>query len=259
MESIYNFSPIEILGFALVLLRVSAFVVTMPVIGTPNVPNQVKILLALTLTIIIFPTIGWKQLNYDFETFAIIPHAIKEVFVGLTFGFLTRVFFMTIMMAGQIMSVSVGISAAQLYNPMLDEAMSPFDQFYSIVATLFFLAISGHHLLINGLVETYNMIAISKMSIDLTALGGVAGLATTATKMAVQISAPIMISILMINVAMALIGRAVPQINILMTSLPVTTLAGLLVMMITMPLLFSEFGDLLGMTTSQVFDLMRKF
>lgn len=255
----YNFSPIEILGFALVLIRVSAFVVAMPVIGTPNVPTQVKILLALSLAIVIFPTVGWQKLNYDFDTFAIIPHAVKEAFIGLTFGFLSRAFFMAIMMAGQIMSISVGISAAQLYNPMLDEALSPFDQFYSIVGTLFFLTINGHHFLINGLVETYSMISLASSSLNLAAVGGVAGIATTATEMAVQISAPILVAILMLNIAMALIGRAVPQINILMTSLPITTLGGLAVVFMTLPLFLSEFGHFFGFSTSQVFELMRKF
>lgn len=259
LESVYNFSPTEILGFALVLMRVSAFIVTMPVVGTSNVPAQVKVLLALSLAVIIFPLVGWQKLNVDFESFAIVPYVVKEVFIGLAFGFLTRMFFMAIMMAGQIMSISVGISSAQLYNPMMDEAVSPFDQFYSILATLFFLAINGHHLLIRGLLETYNMVQIIEPTISLKGLGGVVTLVTTATKMAVQVSAPIMVAILMMNLAMALVGRAVPQINILMTSLPITTLAGLAIMFVSMPLLFGEFGPLLQTTTSEVFELFKTF
>jgi flagellar biosynthetic protein FliR len=240
-------------------MRVSGFIVTMPVIGSSSVPNQVKILLALSLTVILFPTVGWQKLNVDFESLNIVQYAIKEVFIGLTFGFLCRTFFMTIMMAGQIMSITIGISSAQLYNPMLEETVTPFDQFYSILATLFFLAINGHHLLINGIVSTFELIPIIEPSISLQGLGGVTAIVTTATTMAVQISAPILVSILMMNLAMALVGRAVPQINILMTSIPITTLTGLAVMFITMPVLFEEFGSLLHSTTSEVFELLKTF
>lgn len=82
---------------------------------------------------------------------------------------------------------------------------------------------------------------------------------TNATATAVQIGAPIMISILMVNVAMAVIGRAVPQINILITSLPVNTLSGMLVMIFTMPLLLGEMGTLLKSTTNEVFNLLKTF
>lgn len=259
MESVYNFSPTEILGFALVLIRVASFVVSMPVIGTTNVPPQVKLLLAFTITLAIFPAVGWQKLNVDFESFAIVSYALKEAFVGLAFGFFTRMFFMAIMMAGQIMSITVGISSAQLYNPSAGETMSPFDHFYTIVGTLFFLAINGHHLLLSGIVHTFSMIPLIESAVSLQGLQGVTDLVVSATKMALQISAPILISILVVNMAMALVGRAVPQINILMTSLPVTTLAGLAIAFLTMPLLFREFASFLNLTTEQVFALMKTF
>ncbi|MEK6553882.1 MAG: flagellar biosynthetic protein FliR, partial [Bdellovibrionota bacterium] len=131
--------------------------------------------------------------------------------------------------------------------------------FYSILATLFFLAINGHHLLINGIVMTYDIVSIGASGISFQGLPGVTELVSNSMLMAVQISAPIMVSILMMNLAMALVGRAVPQINILMTSLPITTLAGLAVMFMTMPLLLSEFAPILNTTTSRVFDLLKTF
>lgn len=259
MESVYQFKPEELLGFGLVLLRLSTFIFIMPVIGTAQMPNQIKILTALMLTFIVFPTVGWQKLNLSFDNFDIVTYGLKEMFVGVVFGFFTRLFFMVIMMAGHLMSISMGISSAQLFNPSLGETVSPFDQFYTILATLFFLAVNGHHMFLQGIVDTYSIIPLKDISISFAGLPGVADMVTNAMATAVQIGAPIMISILMVNVGMALVGRAVPQINILITSLPVNTLSGMLVMIFTMPLLLGEMGTLLHSTTNEVFNLLKTF
>lgn len=259
MESVYNFKPEELLAFGLVLLRISTFILTMPVIGTASMPNQIKILTALMITFIVFPSVGFQKLALNFDNFDIVTYAIKEVFVGIVFGFFTRLFFMVVTMAGHLMSISMGISQGQLFNPALGDTVSPFDQFYSILATLFFLAVNGHHMFISGIVQTYDIVTLANVNLSFAGLPGVAEMVSHAMATAVQIGAPIMISILMVNVGMALIGRAVPQINILITSLPVNTLAGMLMMIFTMPLLLSEMGSLLNITTNEVFALLKTF
>lgn len=256
MESVYNFSNKEILAFALVFLRISAFVLAMPVFGVGNVPSPVKILFSLVMSFVIFPSVGWQKMQADPESVAIATLVVKEVFIGLAFGFLSRAFFMALGMAGQLISVSLGVSSGQLFNPTIGETSTAFDQFYGILAGLFFLAINGHHLLIGSVAESYSLIPLDQLTVNLTGLGGVTGLVSSAMAIGLKAAAPVMISILFVNVGMALIGRAVPQINIFITSLPVNTMVGLFII-ITMPLLLWSMGDIVNFTHEDVMKIMK--
>jgi flagellar biosynthesis protein FliR len=259
VESVYNFSMTEILAFALVLLRMSAFIVTMPVFGASTVPTPIKILFALSMTFVVFPQIGWRQLTADIESLTIVSMAVKEVAVGLFFGFVARLFFSAVSMAGQVMSVSLGISAAQLFNPAMGETSTAFDQLYVALASLFFLSVNGHHLLITGLVDSFHMISLQNTSLHLMGLQDFGVIVQKITVIAVKMSAPLMVTILFMNIAIAVVGRAVPQINILITSLPVNILIGLLVVMFSLPLLIWQMNDLLGVTSTELFRLLKSF
>ncbi len=257
MESVYNFSMAEILAFALVLLRMVAFVVTMPVIGTAVVPAHVKALFALSMGIVVFPILHWQKIPVDFESMMIVSLAVKEVAVGLFLGFIARLFFMTVSMAGQIMSVSLGISSAQLFNPAMAETSTAFDQIYLTLASMFFFSINGHHLLFSALIDSFRLVPLQNMGLHFMGLQDFGAIVQKVMGVAVKMSAPLMVSILFMNVAVAVIGRAVPQINILITSMPVNILAGLMVTIVSMPLLIWQMHDLLELTSGQLFQILK--
>jgi flagellar biosynthesis protein FliR len=259
VESVYNFSNKELLAFALVFLRISSFVITMPVFGVGSVPSHVKVLFSLVFTFVIFPAVGWKQMQFDPESLGLVTLVAKEVFVGLIFGFLTRAFFVALTMAGQLISVSLGISSGQLFNPTLGDTSAAFDQFYGILASLFFLGINGHHLFIGGIAETFQLIPLSQLTVDFGGLGGIGNLTSTIMAIALKVASPVMVSILFVNVGMALVGRAVPQINILITSLPVNTMVGLFVIIFAMPMLLWSFSDIVDLTQLEVMQIMKSF
>ncbi len=252
MPNIYTFSMTEILAFALVLLRMAGFVFAMPIFGSNMVPAPVKILFALALTFVLFPQIGWRKLSFDVDSVMIITLAVKELFVGLVLGFLARIFFFAVSMAGEIMSVSLGLSEAQLFDTTMGGSMSSFDQFFVILASIFFLAINGHELLIAGIFQSYSIVPLSKVGLALTPFGSFGIIIETVMLIAVKMSAPILVSILFLNLAVAVVGRAVPQINILITSLPLNILAGFIVLFVTLPLLLWEMHGLSNLTAIEL-------
>ena len=94
MPDIYQFSELEFLAFFLVLIRMTAFVVSWPVFGVPLVPTPLKVLFGLILSLLIFPTLDWKTstFNADLQSLSIVLLFIKEAFIGLTIGYLGRYF-----------------------------------------------------------------------------------------------------------------------------------------------------------------------
>ncbi|MBT4763068.1 MAG: flagellar biosynthetic protein FliR [Bdellovibrionaceae bacterium] len=259
MSQYFNFNYSEILAAFLVLMRISAFIVSWPLFGENNVPRPIKIFFALLLTIMLFPVVPRENIAFSMGTYEIFFRVFKEVLIGLSLGFLSRMFFYIMSIAGQIISVSMGLSGAQLMNPATGARSTPMSQLQVMLASLFFLAIHGHHMLLIALTESFKIIKISELYISFEAFGTFGVLVQRITLIGVQLSAPVLISILIMNVVMAIIGRAVPQINVLITSLPVNILVGLMVVLISIPMIVGKMPVILDETTVNMMKLLKSY
>lgn len=259
LVSLFNFNEYEMLAFFLVLVRVSAFIVSWPVFDAPSVPAPVKILFSLVVAIMIFPTINYEQLPVSLLENRIILLTLKEAFIGLSVGFMAKMFFFAVRIAGEIISVSMGLSSSQLFNPAIGARVSTIENFKLIVASLFFLAINGHHLLMSGLVDTFRIVPMSMEMVNLHHLNAFGVFVSEIMVVGLKISSPVLISIFFMNMTMAIIGRTVPQINVLITSLPVNIMVGFIIMFVSIPLLVWQMHDLLELTTERLFALVKTY
>lgn len=259
MEQVYRFSEPEIIAFAMVMLRISAFVVTWPIFGVESVPAPVKVLFALLVTLIVFPVVEWRSIQADFDSPMLIWLAIKEVFIGLVFGFLGRMFFMAIRVAGEMISLSMGLSGAQMFNPAMGGQVTPVDTFFYSLAGLFFLAINGHHLFITGLVDTFRVVPLSQLNLSMMSFSGIGAFVQEIISIGIRLSAPVMIAVLVINLVMGILGKTVPQVNVLVTSLAVNIIVGFAVMIVALPMMMGEMPDLLEISAARLFQIMRAF
>lgn len=263
----FAFNETELLAFALVLLRVSAFVVSWPVFSVYSVPQPLKVLFALTLSVVIFPVISREGLTGQTLSTEIGLLVLKEVCIGLSLGFITRMFFFAVSIGGNLIATSTGLANAQIFNPTIGATASTVEQFYAAIATLLFLAINGHHYFLMGLVQSFTElplaisgteIASSSVGVNFGVIGRDSGLILQqVTEAGIKISAPVMVAIFFTNVAMGILGRAVPQINVLITSMSVNFLAGLLVMIVAIPALLLELDRELIQFTEFLFGLMK--
>jgi len=251
------FTEAQILLFALILLRMIAFVVSSAIFGSPLVNTPVKILLSLVLSIMLFPVVRTGSVNYELISNEIIGLAVRELIVGLSLGFLTRLFFFVVTMTGDLVSMSVGLSASQLYNPMLGSNGNSMDQFYTTLGTLVFLAINGHHMLLSAISQSYDILPVSSLSLNVGPFAEMAVFGQAVLIMAIKMCAPVLVTILLVNLAMGILGRAVPQINVLVTSMPVTILMGLTVVFICLPLMAMEMNGVVEITASKLFAVMK--
>lgn len=259
MGAVYNFSPTEMLLFFLLLLRISAFVVSWPVFGAPNVPAPVKVLLALIISIIVFPVLPKSSLSVNVESMELVWVAAREVFIGVSFGFLARTFFYSLNVAGQIISVSIGLSSAEVFDPSSGSRSSAIEQLYTALATLFFLSIGGHHLFLSGLVDSFRLVPISTDMLNAQAFAKMGDVVMHVTEIGIKLAGPVMVSIFFMNISMAVIGRAVPQINVLITSLPVNVLMGFIVMIVALPLAILQMGEMLEISSYHLFNMLKSY
>lgn len=259
MTDVYRFSEPELLLFFMVLVRMSAFVVSWPIFGVETISTQVKILFALLLTMVVFPTLNFSVAQMEAVKSDLILLAMREAAIGLAIGYLGRFFFFAFRVAGEMISQAMGLSAAQMFNPSLGGQVTALEQFYVGLASLFYLALNGHHFLVSGLVDSFNFVQAATLSFNTSQFIGLADLSQQVIELGLKLSAPVVISILVVNLILGIVGKTVPQLNVLVTSFPINILVGFALIMVTLPMLIDNMGEFLNTSTEQIFRLVRTF
>lgn len=243
--NLYQLPEEQLLLFIALLLRVIGFVVAMPVFGTVMVPVQLKVLFALIFALTLYPAVQATTGRLDILSDSLMWVAAKEVVVGLVLGFLVRLFFFAMSVAGDMIGLSGGFSSAQMFNPAMGQSGTALDFFYVMLATVVFLILGGHHLFITAFAHSFNQVPVTSLSFNTPSAGMIAQLGQEVLTIGFRLAAPVWISVLIANLSMGLLGRAVPQLNIFVMSFHVTILMTFAVMIICMPLLISEMGNLI--------------
>jgi flagellar biosynthetic protein FliR len=257
MPNLYQFPEGQIVAFVLVLLRIIAFLIAWPIFGTSLVAAPVKILLALTIALTMFPVVHFDNVQYLKFSEEIIFLSVRETCIGLALGFMMRMFFFAVAIAGEIISISMGLASAQLFNPSMGTQTNVIEQFQNILATIFFLAINGHHLFIAGLGKSFELLPVSAIGLNYKAFTSFAIASQEVILMGLKMSAPVLVAIFLANLSMGILGKAVPQINVLVTSFSVTIILGFAVMILMLPFSVHEMNNLMNQMAEHFFKMMR--
>lgn len=261
MLPILSFSEVEILSFALIFLRISAFTFTWPVFSIYSVPAHVKILFALLVAMLVFPVVNRSGIHVDKLTQDIAWLAAKEVLTGLCLGFMTRLFFFAISVGGNLIATSTGLANGQLFNPALGVSTTTVEQFYATIATLLFLSLNGHHTFLIGLTQSFDLIPLSldgtEFALMIDKFKDTGLILQSVVEAGIKVSAPVLVAMFILNVVMGVISRAVPQVNVLMTSMPVNFMAAVFVMMLAIPALVFELDHQIFAFAEQLFKFMK--
>jgi flagellar biosynthetic protein FliR len=232
-------------------------VVVWPLYSVQSVPAITKVLLALLLALILFPIVGWQKLGAGWQSELLLGFIIKEVLTGLMLGYLTRLMFFTISSAGEMVSVSMGLSSAQLFNPALNHSSTSLEQFKTLLASLIFLSINGHHIFLQGLVTSFSALPIHDVPFRGLNLQQIATIGQGVLEAAIRLASPVVIAILMMNLALGIIGRAIPQINILSMGFGITIFAGFGALVISLPLFSAQVQHVLQQMSEYLFAAMK--
>ncbi len=259
MINFSQLSEVQILIFALILLRMMAFIFTSAIYSAANISIPCKILFSIVLTLAVYKTVATNQalVRLHEQESNLIMLSAREIIVGLFLGFVTRIFFFAISMAGELVSISMGLSQAQMFNPMMGSMGNAIEQFYVVVGTLIYLTLNGHHALIQGIVQSFSTIQVATLSLNLQSLSEIVLRTQEFFILGIKIAAPILISMMIVQVGMAMISRAVPQINVLVTSASITTLLGFVIIFISLPLLVMQISGLMDTSMIEFFKFVK--
>ncbi|MBI5438564.1 MAG: flagellar biosynthetic protein FliR [Nitrosomonadales bacterium] len=215
------------------LTRILSMIASSPILGNKQIPARVKLGLSVLITIVVTPAIG------EMPPVAIgspqgLLIMVQQVIIGVAMGFTMRLIFTAIEMAGELAGLQMGLGFASFYDPV-NAAQSPIvAQWLGMVAALAFLAINGHLLMLSALAESFKTLPIGGMMPgqgfhDVARWGG------SIFAYALQISLPILAALLITNIALGILTRAAPQLNLFAIGFPITLAIGFLVLLLSMP------------------------
>ncbi len=259
MFDISQLNEIQILMFGLILLRMSAFVVSAAVFSSPSISVHLKVLFSVVLTLVVFKIVATNDALarlHELENNLLLL-AARELMIGIALGFVTRLFFFALSMAGELVSVSLGLGQAQIFNPMAGSMGNAMEQFYVIIGTLIYLSLNGHHMMIHGIVQSFSVSEVASMHFNYESFAEMTLKAQGFFTMGIKIAAPVLISMILVQVGIALLSRAVPQINVMVTSASITTLLGFTIIFISLPLLAMQMTGLMDLTQLEFFKFLK--
>lgn len=223
-----------IAAFLWPMFRLLALIATAPLFSESTIPRRAKVLLAGALSIIVAPTIGHIPTApvYSFEGFLII---LNEVGIGVAMGFSMRLVFAAVQMAGEVIGLQMGLSFASFYDRSSGGQTMVLSRFLNIIATLMFLALDGHLMLLAALVDSFQGVPIAAVPLSGHGWGVLARAGSIVFASGTLLALPMIAALLTMNLAMGILNRASPQLSIFAVGFPVTLLGGMLVMMLVMP------------------------
>jgi flagellar biosynthesis protein FliR len=251
------FTPELVQSFLFSFLRVSAILVTMPILGNALVPTQVKGGLSLLMTIVIYPFV---QNDLSFETLDFLPLILRmaaEVFVGVVIGFTARFIFAGIQFAGDLIGFQMGFSIASVFDPQTSQEVSIISEFQFMMVMIIFLFVDAHHIFLTAMVDSFRTLRLQDFHISQEFFRHVVTLSGDVFIIAVKISAPIVAVLLFVNVGLGVIARTVPQINVFIVGIPLQIAVGLIFLGITAPIFLKVVMHLFQRMAGEIHGLMR--
>ena len=220
-------------AFAWPLARILALIASAPVIGNPSVPASVKIGLGLFVTFLVAPLLHSSP-STDPASAAGLLILAQQVLIGLAMGLAMQIVFHAAEMAGEFIGLQMGLGFATLYDASVPGMIPIIGQYLGIVISLAFLAVDGHVLLLSVLVESFQVLPLAPLS----AASGLRALVQWSGNIfsySLALSLPLLAALLITNLALGVLTRAAPQLNIFAVGFPLTILMGLLVLYLSLP------------------------
>jgi flagellar biosynthesis protein FliR len=236
-----------ILLAALVAARVLPVVYLVPFMGGKAVPQPVQMGIAIALAMLVYPAVWLSGAAAELPEahLHIVVLVLKELFVGLMLGLVTSLVFTAILVAGQFIDVSAGITQASSFAPQLPERVSLSGNFLLQFALVIFFVTGGHRIFLTAFVMSFDSIppqTFLDVGDSLPAIGlGIARLAADSITFGVLLAFPVVSAILLTNIFLALVNKSAPQINVFFLGMPVKAVLSTVVILLGLHVFIDAF------------------
>ncbi len=240
---LFHFNPALMFSFLLTLMRISLVVFLLPFFGANTLPNLVKAALCLMLTLAVWPKLSFAGAILPANPWSLSLMLFGEVIMGLLLDILVQFLFAAVQCAGAIMGFTMGFSLMNLIDPLTGASESGIAHLLNQITIMLFLSLNGHLMLLGGLAQSFELVPPGGLLINPVLGEHLIVFSGQLFVMALKIAAPIMASLFLVDLALALVARAAPQMNVLFVGFPLKIGVGFLFMTLVLTALIRYVGQ----------------
>lgn len=246
-----NFTSTELISWVTLYLwpffRIAALIGVAPIYGTRTVPVRIKLIIAVALTMMVAPIL--PRMNFvDPLSFDGLVVAFHQILIGLAIGFAVTFVFSALVTGGQVVAQLMGLGFASMMDPQNGVSVPVIGQFYTILATLLFLVLNGHLILVDVLVTSFQTLPIGEYGMAPEKIWQLVMWSKWIFIAAVIIALPSITALLLVNIAFGIMTRSAPQLNIFAIGFPITLLLGFIVILLSLPYFIPKLQELFELT-----------
>ncbi|NBB95033.1 MAG: hypothetical protein GVY16_04760 [Planctomycetes bacterium] len=234
-----------LMPFMLVLARVSAYFLVLPLFGWSMLPVRVRMMMALLITVFfasILPIPRIRETDTAWLEAALM--LVREITCGVGLGLVARLIFSAAQQGAQMGTQQMGLRDAGILDPASGSSSRPISLLFQMCFTVLFLSIGGHHLLLLAIHRSYEAFPVGQPATIATLAEGVIVAGSAMLLFAMKLAAPLLAGFLILTVALGVIARIMPEMNILMASLPLRVATGVTLSLLVLSTLESFVAEL---------------
>lgn len=240
---LFAFDPATVFSFLLTLLRVSVLLFLLPFFGGANIPATVKGAFCLIMALALFPQLSFPGAQMPSSPWNILLLLLGELTLGLVLGLTVRVLFGAVQMGGQLIGFQMGYAMINVVDPLTGQSVVITSHFLYMTTLLTFLVLDGHLYLLQALAESFGMVAPGGILVSPLLATHLLRTVGQIFVLAIRIAAPVMAAIFLVDLALALVSRAAPQMNVLILGFPLKIGVGFLFLGILFTTLARHVGE----------------
>jgi flagellar biosynthesis protein FliR len=255
MMNVFGLTAPQLETFLLILVRVFCMLAVFPIFSAPQIPHHVRFGLGLLIGFILFklvPPIAPMANYYD-----LIAAIVAQVVLGVIIGFIASLVFVSFQFAGELIDLQIGFAVANVLNPTTQQNVTVIGELELALATLVFLATDSHHLLIQGIAGSFNVVPLPFINLDPSVMGNSVSFLSLALVNVFKIAAPPAAALFITNVALSFMARVAPQMNVFVVGFPIQIGVGLTVLALSLSLIGVVGPDLFHNVASEMDTIMR--
>lgn len=238
LQSVLHLVPV----YVLVLFRIAGMMMYAPLLGSDRIPKRIKGLIACVIAMGMIP--GLKiQAQLPQTPWELALAIGGEIIFGLAMGMIVSFIFVAVQWGGEMIGTQMGLNLGQTLDPQFGGSSSMIGDLYFFLALLIFMGIDGHHAMLRGVRESFDAVPLLSVGMNASLLNLIIRLFQGATLLAMQLAAPMLVTMLIVDMSLGFVGKTVPQLNIMTAGISLRSLVGMLVLLVGLSLTSTVIRD----------------
>lgn len=229
-------------------VRVLALMLIAPVLGHAAVPMRIRAAMGMVIALALAPVALPVDAPADPSTLVVTSMVAREALIGFTFGFGLRVIFGVFAPLGELISIQGGLGAASVLDPASGSSSPVLGVLLQVFGLVVFLALDGHHAMLRGIAASFRHLPIGgDLSFPAATFASVVGMGASVFEVSARLAAPITVVMLVVNVGVGILGRSIPQLNLMALQLP----AHIAITLVILGLAANPLANVIGRTLTE--------